>query len=135
MGACTGGKAAKGSGRDTSGCGVDVNGSSDCKAVFLAKLAFTEKLRSRVLDEVINGSESAFLFITCNKRLSYLPFYFVSLRLESVCVSVQGDGASRGRKTRGWGRRRLVFLLLFRPGVFFLVLFLVALDAVSFVPA
>ena len=62
-------------------------------------------------------------------------FYLVSLRLVSGCVSVQGHGASRGRKTRGWGRRRLVFLLRFRLFVLFVVLFLVALDAVSFVPA
>ena len=55
--------------------------------------------------------------------------YLDSYRLVSGCVSVQGHGASRGRKTRGWGRRRLGFLLLFRPVVSFVVLFLEVLVA------
>ena len=67
----------------------------------------------------------AFLSLQVTNVCATSPIYFVSLHFVSGCVSVQGHGASRGRRTRGRDRRRLGFLLLFRPDVPFVVLVLV----------
>ena len=76
---------------------------------FLAKLAFlyanTEP--SIVLDAVINGSELAFLFITCNKRLRYVT---ILSRLSSSRIRLRIGSGSWGvsrKENKGLGSSTL----------------------------